>query len=77
MSSNCVPNNPLVIKVFLILFLSFQASIFLAQKETESEANKPIPLAEVSVTKQKVVINDQTINLTAHAGTMQLRDENN
>ena len=47
-----------------------------AQTETKEE-KKPIPEAEISTTQQSVKINGVVIPLTAKAGTMQLRDENN
>ena len=45
--------------------------------QAQSPESKPIPEAEVSTTQQSVKINGVVIPLTARAGTMQLRDENN
>ena len=48
-----------------------------AQNESSKEESKPIPEGEISTTQQSVKINGIVITLTARAGTMQLRDENN
>ncbi len=57
---------------FILLTFSF------ANAQTENkEEKKPIPEAEVSTTQQSVKINGVVIPLTAKAGTLQLRDENN
>ena len=60
----------------LLLLLSLNLMLF-AQKEEQTKKEKPIPPATVSTTKQSVTIDGKTIQLTAKAGTMQLRDENN
>ncbi len=57
-----------------ILFLFF-AAIATGQESSSDTAN--IPEAEVSLTQQSVTINGERIGLTARAGTLQLRDENN
>ncbi len=57
--------------LFLVLCIT---SAFAQDAEKKTE---PIPEAEVSTTDQSVTINGKTINLTAQAGTMKLRDENN
>ena len=36
-----------------------------------------IPSGHASITDQEVTIDGERINLKAHAGTLQLRDENN
>ncbi len=46
-------------------------------QESQQKSSDPIPEGEISITDQQVSINGQTIELSAHAGTMQLRDENN
>lgn len=60
----------------LIIFLLVSISGFSQEKEKE---DKPmiLPQAEVSTTSQSVTIDGKRIELTAEAGTMQLRDENN
>jgi carboxypeptidase C (cathepsin A) len=59
------------------LFLLFLSVIAFSQDDTSQKKQMPIPEAEVSTTKQSVTINGTTISLTAKAGTMKLRDENN
>lgn len=49
----------------------------LAQGEAPKTETKPVPEGEISTTQQSVKINGVVIPLTAKAGTMQLRDENN
>lgn len=61
----------------LTLLLILSVGINYGQEKKESKDIGPIPEGEISTTKQKVTINGNTINLAAHAGTMQLRDENN
>jgi carboxypeptidase C (cathepsin A) len=51
--------------------------IGIAQTPATKEESKPTPDGEVSTTQQTVKINGVTIPLTAKAGTLQLRDENN
>lgn len=55
----------------LLIPLSF------GQNEGNEKMKKNDPKAVVSTTKQTVKIDGATINLTAKAGTMELRDENN
>jgi carboxypeptidase C (cathepsin A) len=63
-------------KINLILIcISFVTLAF--SQEKSKEADKPIPQPEVSTTQQSVKINGATIPLTAKAGTMLMRDENN
>ena len=50
---------------------------FVVEAQEEKAKMKPIPEPKVSTTDQSVEIKGKTIALTAHAGTMQLRDENN
>ena len=65
-------------KLHLILLLQFFIIISLgAQEKQAPKKTKEIPEASLSATKQSVTINGKVINLTAKAGTMQLRDENN
>jgi len=61
--------------VLLYLFILASAGLF-AQAEAP-KPDKKMPEAKVAVTQQEVVIDGQTIDLTAKTGTMQLRDENN
>ncbi len=63
--------------VIFVFFLSCSLTINYAQDDASKSMNKPVPEGEISTTSQKVIINGSTINLAAHAGTMQLRDENN
>lgn len=58
---------------FLLLFVYFNA---FSQVQQEAES-KPIPEAQIFTTDQQVTIDGSTIELTANAGTMQLRDKNN
>ncbi len=64
-------------KLTLLFLLIGFCLISRAQSETDKEEKKPIPEGEVSTTQQSVKINGVTIPLTAKAGTLQLRDENN
>lgn len=64
-------------KSLLLLFVVFLSLTSWAQPEANKEEKKPIQEGEVSTTQQSVKINGVTIPLTAKAGTMQLRDENN
>ncbi|MEQ8808445.1 MAG: carboxypeptidase [Imperialibacter sp.] len=48
-----------------------------AQEKENEKPTGPIPEGEVATTKQTVKINGTSIELTAKAGTVQLRDENN
>ncbi|MEQ9379004.1 MAG: carboxypeptidase [Imperialibacter sp.] len=48
-----------------------------AQEKESEKTTGPIPEGEVATTKQTVKINGTSIELTAKAGTVQLRDENN
>lgn len=63
-------------KQSLFLLLFFSLSSLMAQEKSAVEQQN-LPEAKVAVTQQKVVIDGQAIPLTAKAGTMQLRDENN
>ncbi|WP_339815925.1 carboxypeptidase [uncultured Imperialibacter sp.] len=63
-----------------LLYLSFIILYFgdaIAQEKESEKPTGPIPEGEVATTKQTVKINGATIELTAKAGTVQLRDENN
>jgi carboxypeptidase C (cathepsin A) len=64
-------------KSLLTLLIVFLCLTSWAQPEANKEEKKPIPEGEVSTTQQSVKINGVTIPLTAKAGTLQLRDENN
>ncbi len=59
----------------LLLLLIVPAA--LAQTDQAKKEPTPIPEGEISTTKQSVKINGALIDLTAKAGTVQLRDENN
>ena len=60
----------------LVLLFAFLLP-FVVKAQEEKSKMKPIPEPVVSTTDQSVEIKGKTIALTAHAGTMQLRDENN
>lgn len=60
----------------LLLAFCFVATFTIAQEKPKEE-DKPIPEPEVSTTQQSVKINGVTIPLSAKAGTMLMRDENN
>lgn len=62
---------------YLIVVNLMLMSFFAFSQEAEKKVKAKIPDAEVSTTKNSVRINGQTINYTAKAGTMKLRDENN
>lgn len=64
-----------LITTFSLFFLLIPFAF--SQMEGKKETTKIEPIAEVSTTKQSVKIDGKTIQLTAKAGTMQLRDENN
>ncbi len=61
---------------YLVACQIFLISFTVLAQDEKKEAPK-MPEAEVSTTKQSTRINGQTINYTAKAGTMKLRDENN
>lgn len=62
-------------KVRFLLVLLLVSSVTWAQDK--QEAKKEDPKAQVFESKQSVTIDGKTINLTAKAGTMELKDENN
>jgi len=64
--------------LILVLFIALSITTS-AQTEAQKTETKPAPApeGEVSTTQQSVKINGVVIPLTAKAGTMQLRDENN
>lgn len=66
-------------KTFTLFLLCVTLTWASAQTETKTENkdDKAIPEAEVSTTSQSVKINGVVIPLTAKAGTLKLRDENN
>jgi carboxypeptidase C (cathepsin A) len=61
----------------LALLLLISASTIFAQSEKPAEKPAVLPEGEISTTHQQVTIGGTAIPLTAKAGTMQLRDENN
>ncbi|MBS1978619.1 MAG: carboxypeptidase [Bacteroidetes bacterium] len=63
--------------VLMLCLCLVVASTLSAQNESSKQEAKPIPEPEVSTTQQTVKINGVVITVTAKAGTMQLRDENN
>ena len=63
--------------ILLLCFCLLMAGGLPAQNESAKQEVKPIPEPEVSTTQQTVKINGVVITVTAKAGTMQLRDENN
>ena len=69
-------------KYFLLICLLATTALIgqdqqMHSKAPNSKENKTIPEAKVSTTQQSVKIDGKTIALTAHAGTMQIRDESN
>jgi len=64
------------ISTLLLLFI-LTVSLPAQDSPMQKADTKPIPEAEVSTTDQSVTIDGQTIELTAKAGTMLLKDENN
>lgn len=60
--------------LYLISLVLFTCLLY--SQDTTQKTNKD-PEPQVSVTKHSVLIDGKTINLTARAGTMKLRDENN
>ena len=64
------------ILAYTLLLLISISGVF-AQAEPPKKEAAPIPEGEISTTKQSVKINGVLIDLTAKAGTVQLRDENN
>lgn len=69
----------MITKHFLLsLFLLFLFTDAFSQDTPKAEAEtKPIPEAQIFTSDQQVTIDGNTIDLTANAGTMQLRDKNN
>lgn len=65
-----------MMRISSLLWIVLVVTSGFSQTEPKQEV-KPIPEAEVSTTQQSVKINGVVIPLTAKAGTMQLRDENN
>ncbi len=63
-------------RIRILIILLVVTNSLIAQNE-KSDDQKPIPNPEISTTQQRVTINGKTISLTAKAGTMTLRDENN
>jgi len=64
-----------LITTYCLLFLLLPMAF--SQSDGKPTATKNDPDAVVSITKQTVKIDGNTIHLTAKAGTMKLRDENN
>lgn len=62
---------------YLGLFFLLAASNLAGQNTEPSNESSPIPQGEIATTKQTVRINGAAIEVTARAGTVQLRDENN
>ncbi|MDH4058738.1 MAG: carboxypeptidase [Cyclobacteriaceae bacterium] len=70
--------NPFIpMKNFTLIFVLLFSFCAQAQTDSSKKETGPIPSAELSTTQQSVKINGVTIPLTARAGTLQLRDENN
>ena len=65
-----------MMRISSLLWIVLVVTSGFSQTEPKQEV-KPIPEAEVSTTQQSVKINGVVIPLTAKAGTMKLRDENN
>lgn len=64
-------------RLCVVFMIGFCVALLHAQETKEQKEEVPIPDPEVSVTKHSVTINNATFNITAHAGTTHLRDENN
>jgi len=62
---------------YLLLSLLILVPLTGYSQDNEKKSDIKIPEAEVSTTRNSIRINGQTINYTARAGTMKLRDENN
>lgn len=60
---------------FLLLFLTIP--LFTIAQEKSKDSSKEDPKAQVFDSEQSVVIDGKTIKLSAKAGTMELKDENN
>lgn len=63
--------------IYLLSCQLYLMSFCVLAQDNEKNAVAKIQEAEVSTTKHSTRINGQTINYTAKAGTMKLRDENN
>ncbi len=64
-------------KLLAFTFIIYSLTASYAQSEANKTETKPAPEGEISTTQQSVKINNVIIPLTAKAGTLQLRDENN
>ena len=64
-------------KYVFLVFTMCLLQIGFAQTDVPKKEAAPIPEAEVSTTQQSVKINNVVIPLTAKAGTMLMKDENN
>jgi carboxypeptidase C (cathepsin A) len=62
---------------FILFVCLLIATLTFSQNDQPKDQPAPMPEAKVFETQQSVTVNGQTVNLTARAGTMQLRDENN
>ncbi len=63
--------------IYLLIFNLYFTGFYAFSQEADKKADAKIPEAEVSTTRHSARINGQSINYTARAGTMKLRDENN
>jgi carboxypeptidase C (cathepsin A) len=63
-------------KLLVLVFLMFLSLNTYSQEEA-AKKSESVPDAEVSTTQHTAKIGGQTINYTAKAGTMKIRDENN
>ena len=64
-------------RLLYLILLTFLYSHSIGQKEKSTAKTPESFKGQYSQTQQRVTIDGQTINLTARAGTMQVRDENN
>lgn len=64
-------------KTILTLLILLASTFTFAQDDNAKKDSAPIPDAEVSTTQMSVRINGANIQLTARAGTLQLRSETN
>jgi carboxypeptidase C (cathepsin A) len=62
---------------YLLIIFLFSLSVAFGQADPSKKETPVIPEAEVSTTQQSVKINNVLIPLTARAGTLLLKDENN
>lgn len=62
-------------KLLLLAFFVFCGPMATAAEDNDKKDEKPLPKASVSVTQHEIRIGDRTINYTATAGTMLMKNE--